>query len=46
MEPRIFGSLVTADAFDPDRATQIGVILADGVDGDFTFDIDWIDACV
>lgn len=46
MEPRIFGNLVTADSFDPDRATQIGVILADGLDGDFSFEIDWIDACV
>lgn len=45
MEPRIFGNLVTADPFDPDRATQIGVILADGIDGDFAFEIDWIDAC-
>lgn len=45
MEPRIFGNLVTADPFDPDRATQIGVILADGIDGDFSFEIDWIDAC-
>ena len=45
MEPRVFGNLVTAEPFDPDRATQIGVILADGIDGDFSFEIDWIDAC-
>lgn len=45
MESRIFGSLVDADAFQPDRANQIGVILADGLDGDFAFEIDWIDAC-
>ncbi|MEM9466783.1 MAG: CIA30 family protein [Actinomycetota bacterium] len=45
MEPRIFGSLVTAEPFVPDLATQIGVILADGVDGEFEFEIDWIDAC-
>ncbi|MEM8708558.1 MAG: CIA30 family protein [Actinomycetota bacterium] len=45
MEARIFGSLVDADAFQPDRANQIGVILADGMDGDFAFEIDWIDAC-
>ena len=45
MEPRVFGNLVTSEPFDPDQATQIGVILADGIDGEFTFEIDWIDAC-
>ncbi len=45
MESRVFGNLVTSEPFDPDRATQIGVILADGIDGEFTFEIDWIDAC-
>ncbi len=45
MEPRIFGSLTAAEPFAPDLASQIGVILADGVDGDFRFEIDWIDAC-
>ena len=45
MEPRIFGSLTTAEPFAPDLASQIGVILADGVDGEFRFEIDWIDAC-
>ena len=45
MEARIFGNPVTDDPFAPDLATQIGVILADGTDGDFAFEIDWIDAC-
>lgn len=45
MEPRIFGNLVTAEPFEPDLASQIGVILADGIDGEFSFEIDWIDAC-
>jgi len=45
MESRVFGNLVTSEPFDPDQATQIGVILADGIDGEFTFEIDWIDAC-
>ena len=45
MEARIFGNPATADPFVPELASQIGVILADGVDGDFSFEIDWIDAC-
>ena len=45
MEARIFGTPVTALPFDPAMAIQIGVILADGVDGDFLFEIDWIAAC-
>ena len=45
MKPRVFGNLVTSEPFDPDQATQIGVILTDGIDGEFTFEIDWIDAC-
>ena len=45
MEPRVFGNPVTADPFVPELASQIGVILADGLDGDFSFEIDWIDAC-
>ena len=45
MESRVFGNLVTSELFDPDQATQIGVILADGIDGEFALEIDWIDAC-
>ena len=45
MEARVFGNPVTAEPFAPDAATQIGVILADGLDGPFAFEIDWIDAC-
>ena len=45
MEARVFGNPVTADPFAPEFATQVGVILADGMDGEFQFQIDWIDAC-
>ena len=45
MEPRVFGRPIEAEPFRPDLATQIGVILADGVDGPFSIEIDWIDAC-
>jgi len=45
MEARVFGNPVVAEPFAPDLATQVGVILADGIDGDFTFEIDLVDAC-
>ncbi|MDG2428817.1 MAG: CIA30 family protein [Acidimicrobiales bacterium] len=45
MEARVFGNPVTAAPFVPGLATQVGVILADGLDGEFQFEIDWIDAC-
>ena len=45
MESRVFGNLVTSEPFDPGQATQIEVILADGIDGEFAFEIEWIDAC-
>ena len=44
-EARVFGNPVMADPFAPELATQVGVILADGMDGEFQFEIDWIDAC-
>ncbi|MGA0330705.1 MAG: CapA family protein, partial [Ilumatobacteraceae bacterium] len=31
--------------FDPQNATQIGIILSDGNDGPFRLELDWIDAC-
>lgn len=43
--PTVFGQIVDADPFDPDQARELGIIIADGTDGDFTLAIDWIDAC-
>ena len=43
--PSVFGFLVDAPAFDPAAAREFGIIIADGIDGDFALDIDWIDAC-
>ena len=43
--PSVFGILVDAPPFDPATATEFGIIIADGIDGEFTLDIDWIDAC-
>lgn len=45
LAPSIFGRLVDAPPFDPDAAREIGIIIADGIDGDFVLDVDWIDAC-
>ncbi|MGA1515956.1 MAG: CIA30 family protein [Ilumatobacteraceae bacterium] len=45
MDSRIFGNPVDAAPFDPTNATQIGIILSDGLDGEFQLEIDWIDAC-
>ena len=46
LDPRIFGRAVDAEAFRPDLATQLGVMISDGADGPFRIEIDWIDACV
>ncbi len=45
LRPSVFGQEVPADAFDPDAAREIGIIIADGIDGEFQLDVDWIDAC-
>ncbi|MFW2332390.1 CIA30 family protein [Ilumatobacter sp.] len=45
LEPTVFGQPVDADPFDPDRATEFGIIIADGADGTFALSVDWIDAC-
>ena len=39
------GRLVDAPPFNPDEVSEMGVILKDGVDGQFQIEIDWIDAC-
>ena len=43
--PSVFGLLVDAPMFDPSTAREFGIIIADGIDGEFALDIDWIDAC-
>ena len=43
--PSVFGLLVDAPPFDPATAREFGIIIADGIDGAFALDIDWIDAC-
>ena len=43
--PSVFGQLVDAPPFDPATAREFGIIIADGIDGDFVLDIDWIDSC-
>ena len=43
--PSVFGIVIDAPPFDPAAAREFGIIIADGIDGDFVLDIDWIDAC-
>ncbi len=45
LDASIFGRPVVVDPFDPAAAVEIGIILADGQDGPFRFDLDWIQAC-
>ena len=45
LRPSVFGQRIDAPMFDSDRASQIGIIIGDGVDGAFALEIDWIDAC-
>lgn len=45
LDTTVFGQSVETDPFDPDQASEFGIIIADGVDGDFAVEIDWIDAC-
>ena len=39
-------SPVDAPPFNPDAAREIGIIIADGLDGDFALEVDWINTCV
>jgi len=45
LEPSVFGFPLEAPPFDPDSAREIGIIIADEIDGDFALEVDWIDAC-
>ncbi|MFT6289694.1 MAG: hypothetical protein ACJAR2_000279 [Ilumatobacter sp.] len=41
----VFGRSIEAAPFDPAGAQEIGIIIADAVDGPFVLEVDWIDAC-
>jgi hypothetical protein len=45
LEPRLFGTPVDDVPFSPELAVSLGVILADGTDGEFRFEVDWVDVC-
>lgn len=45
LDASIFGQPVDVDPFEPGAATEVGIILADGSDGPFRFELDWIQAC-
>lgn len=45
LRPSVFGRPLRGPMFNPAEARQIGVILADGQDGPFTLEVDWIKSC-
>lgn len=45
MDTSIFGFRVDAAPFDADEGREVGIIISDGLDGDFSLDVDWIDVC-
>lgn len=45
LKPSVFGQPVDAAPFNPEEAREFGIIIADGLNGDFGLEIDWIDAC-
>lgn len=45
LRPTVFGKPVDAPPFNPEQVSEIGIIIADSVDGTFLLEVDWIDAC-
>ncbi|MEM9131133.1 MAG: CIA30 family protein [Actinomycetota bacterium] len=45
LQASVFGQSVAVAPFEPTAAVEVGVILADGTDGPFRFELDWIRAC-
>ncbi len=43
--PAAFGQPVAADPFRKDLATRMGIMLSDGVDGEFQLELDHIEVC-
>lgn len=45
LRPAIFGQPIDDLPFREDLATQLGVMISDGVDGPLQLEIDWIEVC-
>lgn len=45
LRPSVFGRPLRGPKFDPSEARSIGIILADGQDGPFALEVDWLKSC-
>ena len=45
LRPSIFGRPLRGPKFEPSEARSIGLILSDGQDGPFAFEVDWLKSC-
>ncbi len=45
LDANVFGRSVETEPFVPELANRVGLMMSDGVDGDFVLEIDWIDLC-
>ena len=45
LDPSVFGRPLRGPVFMPEETRSMGIIIADGVDGPFKLEVDWIKTC-